>query len=476
MANFIVRRIVYMILLLLVLSFVSFIIIQLPPGDYLSTMIQNMHNLGEMIRALESRYGLDQPLMLQYLKWLGNLLQGDMGRSFEWNEEVTKLIAQRLALTVTISFASLIFVYVVAVPVGIYSATHQYSLGDYSFTLLGFIGLATPNFLLALILMYVAFSTLGWSVGGLFSREYILEPWSFGKVIDLLKHLPIPLIVIGTAGTAAIIRILRSSLLDELAKQYVITARAKGLHEGIILFKYPVRLALNPIISSIGGLLPTIVSGATLTSIVLSLPTIGPLLLRALQAQDMYLAGSMVMLLSALAMIGTLSPTCCWSPSIPASASNRRHGHHLYAPPSSVRIIHEGRLQRPFVYGLRVGRNPETLAPIYESDTQQIYPLRFLVRGHEYRLIGLLPTDLHFVGVDEPGYLFLFGTDSLGRDMFSRVLAGARISLSVGLFGVVISFVLGCLLGGVSGYFGGAVDMLVQRVIEFLQALPSIPL
>ena len=311
MANYIVRRIVYMILLLLILSFVSFIIIQLPPGDYLSTMIQNMRNLGmtvdeEMIRALESRYGLDQPLMLQYLKWLGNLLQGDMGRSFEWNEEVTKLIAQRLALTVTISFASLIFVYVVAVPVGIYSATHQYSLGDYSFTLLGFIGLATPNFLLALILMYVVFSTLGWSVGGLFSREYILEPWSIGKVIDLLKHLPIPLIVIGTAGTAAIIRILRSSLLDELTKQYVITARAKGLHEGIILFKYPVRLALNPIISSIGGLLPTIVSGATLTSIVLSLPTIGPLLLRALQAQDMYLAGSMVMLLSALAMIGTL--------------------------------------------------------------------------------------------------------------------------------------------------------------------------
>jgi peptide/nickel transport system permease protein len=311
MANYIVRRIVYMFLLLLILSFVSFMIIQLPPGDYLSTMIQNMRNLGmtvdeDMIRSLETRYGLDQPVMLQYLKWLGNLLQGDMGRSFQWNEEVTALIAERLALTVTISFASLIFVYVVAVPIGIYSATHQYSLGDYTFTVLGFIGLATPNFLLALILMYVAFSTLDWSVGGLFSREYVLEPWSIGKVIDLLKHLPIPLLVIGTAGTAAIIRILRGSLLDELAKQYVITARAKGLHEGIILFKYPVRLALNPIISSIGGLLPTIVSGATLTAIVLSLPTIGPLLLRALQAQDMYLAGSMVMLLSALAMIGTL--------------------------------------------------------------------------------------------------------------------------------------------------------------------------
>ena len=311
MASYIVRRIVYMIMLLLILSFVSFMIIQLPPGDYLSTMIQNMRNLGmtvdeDTIRSLEDRYGLDQPVLLQYLKWLGNLLQGDMGRSFQWNEEVTALIAERLALTVTISLVTLIFVYVVAVPIGIYSATHQYSVGDYFFTVFGFVGFSIPNFLLALILMYLAYQHLGWSVGGLFSREYILEPWSIGKVIDLLKHLPIPLIVIGTAGTAGIIRILRGSLLDELARQYVITARAKGLREGVILFKYPVRLALNPIISSIGGLLPAIVSGATLTSIVLSLPTIGPLLLRALKAQDMYLAGSMVMLLSALAMVGTL--------------------------------------------------------------------------------------------------------------------------------------------------------------------------
>ena len=311
MLQYIVRRIIYMVVLLLVLSFVSFLIIQLPPGDYLSTMIQNMRNLGmtvdeQMIRALENRYGLDQPVLLQYLKWFGNFLQGDMGRSFQWNEEVTDLIAERLALTVTISIASLMLVYVLAVPIGIYSATHPYSLADYVFTVFGFIGLATPNFLLALILMYLTFTHLGWSVGGLFSRDFVLEPWSIGKVFDLLKHLPIPLIVIGTAGTAAIIRILRGSLLDELAKQYVITARAKGLHEGIILFKYPVRLALNPIISSIGGLLPAIVAGETLVSIVLSLPTIGPLLLRALQAQDMYLAGSMVMLLSGLAMLGTL--------------------------------------------------------------------------------------------------------------------------------------------------------------------------
>ena len=311
MLHYIVRRIIYMVVLLLVLSFVSFMIIQLPPGDYLSTMIQNMRNLGmtvdeDMIRALENRYGLDKPVLLQYLKWFGNLLQGDMGRSFQWNEEVTDLIAERLALTVTISIASLMLVYVLAVPIGIYSATHPYSLADYGFTVLGFIGLATPNFLLALILMYLTFTHLGWSVGGLFSRDYVLEPWSIGKVIDLLKHLPIPLIVIGTAGTAEIIRILRASLLDELSKQYVITARSKGMEEGAILFKYPVRVALNPIISTVGYLLPAIISGETLTAIVLSLPTIGPLLLAALRAQDMYLAGAIVMLLGALILIGNL--------------------------------------------------------------------------------------------------------------------------------------------------------------------------
>ena len=311
MLNYIIRRIFYMIVVLLVLSVVSFFIIQLPPGDFLTAFIENMRAQGtvvseEQILSLKEYYGLDQPMYLQYLKWLGNLLQGDLGQSFQWNQPVTELIKERLALTVTISLISLVLTYLIAIPIGIYSATHQYSLGDYAFTVFGFMGLATPNFLLALVLMFLLYKYAGWSVGGLFSPEYVVAPWSLAKVVDLLKHLPIPLVVIGTAGTAWTIRVMRGCLLDELKKQYVITARSKGLNERSLLIKYPIRIAINPVISTIGGLLPTIISGATLTSIVISLPTIGPLLLRALRAQDMFLAGSMLMLLSALGIIGNL--------------------------------------------------------------------------------------------------------------------------------------------------------------------------
>lgn len=311
MLNYIVRRVIYMIVVLLVLSVVSFIIIQLPPGDFLTAFIENMRAQGtvvseEQILSLKNYYGLDQPVYLQYLKWLGNLLQGDLGQSFQWNQPVTELIKERLTLTVTISLISLVLTYLIAIPIGIYSATHQYSVGDYAFTVFGFMGLATPNFLLALILMFLLYKYAGWSVGGLFSPEYVVAPWSLAKVVDLLKHLPIPLVVIGTAGTAWTIRVMRGCLLDELKKQYVITARSKGLTERSLLMKYPIRIAINPVISTIGGLLPTIISGATLTSIVISLPTIGPLLLRALRAQDMFLAGSMLMLLSALGIIGNL--------------------------------------------------------------------------------------------------------------------------------------------------------------------------
>ena len=311
MARYLLRRIIYMMVLLFLLSFVSFVIIQLPPGDYLTTYIATLEArripvTEVVLEGLRERYGLGSPLHVQYLKWMGNLLRGDMGESFSQNRDVTQVIGERLALSVTLSLTTLILVYVIAVPIGIYSATHQHSFGDYAATVFGFLGLATPNFLLALILMYLAFTYFGWSPGGLFSREYMAAAWSFGKVIDLLKHLPIPLIVIGTAGTAEVIRILRGALLDELSKQYVITARSKGLQEGAILFKYPVRVALNPIISTVGGILPAIISGETLTAIVLSLPTVGPLLLQALRGQDMYLAGGIVMLLGALILIGTL--------------------------------------------------------------------------------------------------------------------------------------------------------------------------
>ena len=311
MARYLLRRVAYMVALLILLSFVVFVIIQLPPGDYLTTYVATLEArripiTESLLQGLREQYGLDQPLHVQYLKWAGNFLRGDMGDSFSQNRDVVKVIGERLALSVTLSISTLILVYLIAVPIGIYSATHPHSFGDYTATVFGFLGLATPNFLLALILMYLAFTYFGWSPGGLFSREYMSAPWSFGKVIDLLKHLPIPLIVIGTAGTAEIIRILRASLLDELSKQYVITARSKGMQEGAILFKYPVRVALNPIISTVGYLLPAIISGETLTAIVLSLPTIGPLLLVALRAQDMYLAGAIVMLLGALILVGNL--------------------------------------------------------------------------------------------------------------------------------------------------------------------------
>jgi peptide/nickel transport system permease protein len=311
MLSYIIRRLIYMVILLLALSVVAFTIIQLPPGDYLSSLIQRLQQQNiqvneEQIRALESQYGLDLPVYMQYFKWMWNMFHGDFGKSFQWNEPVSKLIGERLLLTVTISLMTLLFTYLFAIPVGIYSATHQYSVFDYSFTFLGFVGLATPNFLLALILMFIFFKYFGWSAGGLFSPQYQLAPWGFGKVVDLLKHLPIPIIVIGTAGTAGMIRVMRGTLLDELKKQYVVTARAKGVSERKLLFKYPVRVAINPMVSTIGGILPAIVSGATITSIVISLPTVGPLLLRAIMAQDMYLAGSMVMFLSALGLIGTL--------------------------------------------------------------------------------------------------------------------------------------------------------------------------
>ena len=312
MLSYIIRRSAYMVLTMLAVSIVAFFIIQLPPGDYLTSLIMTkLKARGEevseqLVNALKRQYGLDLPVHAQYLKWMWNMLHGDFGTSFEFSQPVSKLIKERLPLTVSISILTLIFVYLAAIPIGIYSATHQYSIGDFTFTAAGFIGLATPNFLLALILMFLFYKLFGLSAGGLFSPQYQLAPWGLAKAWDMLKHLPIPIIVIGTAGTAGLIRVMRGCLLDELQKQYVITARAKGVSERGLLFKYPVRLAINPILSTIGWILPAIVSGETITAIVLSLPTVGPLLFRALLSQDMYLAASTVMFLCFLTLIGTL--------------------------------------------------------------------------------------------------------------------------------------------------------------------------
>ncbi|MBL7074085.1 ABC transporter permease [candidate division KSB1 bacterium] len=310
MLSYVLRRFFYMIIVLLVVSITAFVIIQLPPGDFLTSYIMKLKASGQIvdeaeIAALRKQYDLDLPIHLQYCQWMWKMLHGNFGKSFEWNRPVKDLILERLPLTVTVSLFTLIFTYLLAIPIGIYSATHQYSVGDYAFTVIGFIGLATPRFLLALILMFVSYRYFGLSIGGLFSPQYQLAPWSGAKFIDLLKHLPIPVVVIGMAGTAGLIRVMRGCLLDELQKQYVITARAKGVSERRLLFKYPVRVAINPIISTIGWTLPRIISGQTIVAIVLGLPTIGPLLFRALVNQDMYLAGSSIMILTFLTVIGT---------------------------------------------------------------------------------------------------------------------------------------------------------------------------
>lgn len=300
-----------MIPTMVAISIISFIIIQLPPGDFLTTYVAQLSVSGEAVDEAEldllrDRFGLDQPMYKQYLLWAWNFLHGDFGHSFEWNRPVSQLVGERLPLTIIISVCTLIFTWVVSIPIGIYSAVRQYSWVDYSLTFLGFIGLATPNFLLALVLLWFSYAYLGMSIGGLFSPEFAEAPWSLAKFVDLLKHLWIPVVIVGTGHTAKFIRIIRGNLLDELKKPYVTTARAKGLSETRLILKYPVRVAINPLVSTIGWTLPELVSGIAITAVVLNLPTSGPLLLNALMSQDMQLAGSFIMLLSLLTVVGTL--------------------------------------------------------------------------------------------------------------------------------------------------------------------------
>lgn len=311
MMEFFLRRIAYMIPTIFLVSIVTFAIIQLPPGDYLDSLAAEMGEAGvdntAVVEVLRQQYGLGQPIYVQYLKWMkGILLEGDFGISFEKNVLVTDLIWDRLGWTFAISVLTLLFIWITALPIGIYSAVRKYSFGDYTATFFGFIGLAVPNFLLALLMMYFAFRYFGQSVGGLVSPEYLGEPWSWDKFVDLLKHIWMPIFVVGTSGAAALIRIMRANLLDELYRPYVVTARAKGMSEFQLLMKYPVRVALNPFISTIGWILPTLVSGEIIVAVVMNLPTTGPLLLRALLVQDMYLAGSLILIVSLLTVIGTL--------------------------------------------------------------------------------------------------------------------------------------------------------------------------
>ena len=309
MVQYLIKRVITMAMTLVVISALVFIVIKLPPGDYLTAHIEELKAQGESvdqgrIEFLRKRYGLDLPAWQQYLNWATGLLRGDLGWSFEYDQPVAKVVGETLFLTVILKLATVLFIYAVAFPIGVYSATHQYSWTDHGLTFLGFLGIAVPNFLFALVILYAANVWFGTSIGGLMDPSYIDKPWSWGKFVSLLEHLWAPVIVIGITGTAGMIRRLRANLLDELQKQYVTTARAKGMPERRLLLRYPMRVALNPFISDVGSLLPQLVSGAVIVSVVMSLPTSGPLLLSALQSQDTYLAGSFLMFLATLTVVG----------------------------------------------------------------------------------------------------------------------------------------------------------------------------
>ena len=311
MLAYILRRLGLAAITVWAITVVTFVILQLPPGDFVDAYVAQASAMGTAISAAEANalrhaYGLDQSLWVQYYKWLSHIVQGDFGQSFEYGRPVTEVIGDRLWLTILLSIGAIIVTWGLALPIGIYSAVRQYSVGDYIFTFIGFVGLAVPNFLLALIIMYVGLRVFNTSVGGLFSSDFQLAPWSGAKVWDLVKHLPVPMLILALAGTAQLVRIMRANLLDELRRPYVVTARARGLAERRVILKYPVRAALNPFASTIGYLLPYTVSGSVIISVVLSLPTVGPLLLHSLISQDMLLGSTIILMLGVLTVFGTL--------------------------------------------------------------------------------------------------------------------------------------------------------------------------
>lgn len=311
MVNYIIRRFLAGILTIWAASIISFVVIQLPPGDYVTAYIANLQSTGTVLSreeadALRIQYGLDQPVYVQYLKWAGLMMRGNYGMAMEYNRPVREVIGDRMTTTIIVSVAAILLIWALALPIGIYSAVRQYSLGDYFFTFLGFIGIAVPNFMLALIVLYASFKYFNvQNIGGLFSPEYLQQGWSWAKIWDMAKHLPLPAFILGLAGMAEVVRIMRANLLDELRKPYVVTAQAKGLSRNRVILKYPVRAAMNPFASTIGYLFPFVVSGSIIVSLVLSLPTVGPLLFKALIAQDLFLAGTILLLLSILTVIGT---------------------------------------------------------------------------------------------------------------------------------------------------------------------------
>ncbi len=311
MGRFIIRRLLGMIPFIFLVSVTVFLLIKLTPGDFVSNYAASLAASGEtvddaMLESMRARYGLDQPVIVQYWDWISGVMQGDFGYSFQWQQPVISLIGERIGLTLVLSVSTLLLTWAVALPIGVYSAVRRYSFGDYFFTMIGFLGLAIPGFLMALILMFVGVSVFHTDVGGLFSPAYVNAPWGWDRVVDLAKHLWVPMVILGTSGAASLIRIMRANLLDQLHQPYVDTARAKGLSEITLLIRYPIRVALNPFVSTLGFVLPQLVSGSVIISIVLNLPTAGPLLLQALLGQDQYLAGAFLLLLCSLTVFGTL--------------------------------------------------------------------------------------------------------------------------------------------------------------------------
>ena len=311
MSQYIIKRLIILPFMLVIFSIFAFVIIQAPPGDFVTTYIADLAASGSsvdqaQVNALRERYGLDQPMYMQYVKWMSRIVTGDLGFSLDWQKPIKELIGERIALTVMLGLFTFAFTWLLAVPIGIISAVKQYSFLDYAFSIFNYFGVATPTFMTALIIMWLAFTQLGISVTGLFSAEFIDAPWSAARVGDLLRHMWLPMVILGLDGTARLARIMRANLLDELNKPYVEMARAKGMSEWKLVMKYPVRLALNPLVSTIGWYLPLIFSGSVIVATVLNLPTIGPMLLRSLISQDMFLAGTIVMIYLFLAVIGTI--------------------------------------------------------------------------------------------------------------------------------------------------------------------------
>ena len=311
MASYFVGRLIYAVVAVFIISVLSFVLIQAPPGDFLTSQLTRLAANGQqldevMLESMKAQYGLDKPIYIQYFRWVGEMFRGNFGYSFYYRFSVLEMIAMYMPMTLILAIITLVFIYIVSIPLGIISAVKQYSVFDYTFTVLGFLGLSVPNFILALLVMYVFYKNFGISIGGLFSMEYVDAAWTWARLADLVRHLWAPVIVVGVAGTAGIVRVIRASMLDELGKDYMQVARAKGVSEFRIIMKYPVRVALNPILSTIGWQLPNVISGFVIAGVVLNLPIIGPVLLRALTAQDMYLAGAIILLLSIMTVIGTI--------------------------------------------------------------------------------------------------------------------------------------------------------------------------